>query len=76
MYIGREGTAGRVSGLWGALLMVRNKPGAQGSEEMIILASGYIFRKRDSLWFPHEDVGKGTRAAGLRGNLVLTLSLP
>lgn len=63
MGIGREGIAGKVNGLWGPLMVGRNKPGAEGSEAMIILASGYIFRKRDSLWFPQEDVGKGTQSS-------------
>lgn len=63
MSIGREGTAGKVSGLWGASMVGRSKPGAQSYEEMIILASGCIFRKRDSLWFPHEDVGKGMQSS-------------
>ena len=62
MCIGREGIAGKVNGLWGALIVGRNKPGTEGSKEMIILASGCIFRKRDSLWFPHEDVGKRTQS--------------
>lgn len=60
--IGRECTAGKVSGLWGALMVGGNRPGTEGNK-MVILASGYIFRKRDSLWFPHEDVGKGTQSS-------------
>lgn len=63
MCAGREGTAGEVSGLGVALLAGGNEAGVEGHEEMIILASGYTFRKRDSLWFPQEDVGKGTQSS-------------
>lgn len=63
MCIGQRGTAGEISGLWEVLMVGRNKPGTEGSDEMVILASGYIFRKKDSLWFPHEDVGKGTQGS-------------
>lgn len=63
MCLGREGTAGEVRGLGVALMVGGNQPGAEGHVEMVILASGYIFRKRDSLWFPHEDVGKGTQSS-------------
>lgn len=46
--IGREGTAGKVSGLGGALMLRRKQPGAEGQEERSTVAGGCIFRKRDS----------------------------
>lgn len=63
MCAGREGTTGEVSDLGVALLVGGNKAGVEGHEEMIILASGYIFRKRDSLWFSQEDVGQETQSS-------------
>lgn len=63
MCTGREGTAGKVKVSGSQGLLGRDKPGAEGQEEMIIVASGYIFRKGDALWFPHEDVGKETQSS-------------
>lgn len=42
---------------------------------MVILAR-YIFRKQDSLWFPHEDVGKGTQSSWREEVTWFSLSLP
>lgn len=57
------------------LLAGGSEAGVEGREEMIVLASGYIFRKGDSLWFLRRMWIREPRAAEVRGTLVLSLSL-